>query len=68
MLGQAVWVTGENLLDVLDGSGPDRCGGGANIEFSVTDKRGVGAAQSKTSLGKRGKCDVGNKEKMARNQ
>ena len=46
--------TGESLLDVLDGSGLDKCGGGANVEISVTDKSGVGASQTKTSFGKGG--------------
>ena len=43
LLGQAVWVTGENLLDVLDGSGSDKRATGADSKITVTDKSVSGA-------------------------
>ena len=54
LLGQAVWVTGDSLLDVLDGSGLDKTGDGAAANISVTDKTGAGASLLEAKIGQSG--------------
>ena len=54
LLGQAVWVTGDSLLDVLDGSGLDNTGHGAAANISVTDKTGAGASLLEAKIGQSG--------------
>ena len=54
LLGQAVWVTGDSLLDVLDGGGLDKTGDGAAANISVTDKTGAGASLLEAKIGQSG--------------
>ena len=60
-LGQAVQKLGVSLLDVLDGSGPDKTGGGAAANISVTDKPGAGASLVKAEIGQSGDGAKSNK-------